>query len=206
MAYEDQHYVQSPAGMKKGSELDLMNKDPTVRELLVAVGWDLRSLEGEPLDLDASCFVLGRDGQTRNDEDFIFYNNMRGCSGAVRHTGDSRTGAGDGDDETMIVDLNGVPFDVMQIVFVISIYDGDMRNQGFEGVRNTFLRVVNNVTGDELVRYEMDADFEATPDGTAITVGALCREGPHWIFRAMGDVSVGGLGPIATRYGIIVNQ
>lgn len=204
MAYEDQHYVQTPGGIKKGAELDLMNKDPTVRELLIAAGWDMRSLEGEPLDVDVSCFVLGRDGLTRNDEDFIFYNNQRGCGGAVRHTGDSRTGAGDGDDETLIVDLNGVPFDVMQIVFVISIYEGDMRNQDFSGVRNVFLRVANNITGDELVRYEMDADLEATPEGTAITVGALCREGPHWLFRSVGDVSIGGLGPIASKYGIIV--
>lgn len=206
MAYEDEHYEKPEGLSKKGELIHLMNKDPALREIVVAAGWDIRSVEGDPPDLDLSCFMLGLSGQTREDEDFVFYNNRKGCGGAVRHTGDSRTGAGDGDDETIYMDLNGMPFDVDQILLVISVYDGDMKDQGLGLVRNAFIRIENYETGFELARYNLDSEIEASPDGTAILAATLTREGPRWIFKTVGEIVDGGLGAIARRHGIIVAE
>lgn len=206
MAYEDEHY-EKPLGLsKKGELVHLMNKDPTLKELVVAAGWDVKTMEGDPPDLDLSCLMLGLDGQTREDSDFVFYNNMKGCGGAVRHTGDSRTGAGDGDDETIYIDLNGMPFDVDQVLLIISVYEGDIRDQELRMVRNAFIRVGNYETGFELARYDLDPEIEASRNGTVVVAAALVREGPRWIFKTVGEIMEGGLGAIARRHGIIVAE
>jgi tellurium resistance protein TerD len=206
MSYEEEHYEKPKGLSKKGELVHLMNKDPTLKELVVAAGWDVKTLEGDPPDLDLSCFMLGLDGQTREDTDFVFYNNLKGCGGAVRHTGDSRTGAGDGDDETIYIDLNGMPFDVDQVLLVISVYDGDMKEQDLRMVRNAFIRVANYESGFELARYELDSEIEASRNGTAIIAAALVREGPRWIFKTVADILEGGLGAIARRHGIVITE
>ena len=97
--------------IKTGEEVNLTFKDPTINEILVGVGWDLKKFDSKPLDLDVSMFLLNNQDKTRIDEDFVFYNNVIGSDGAVKHMGDSRTGAGDGDDEIMMINLNELPFD-----------------------------------------------------------------------------------------------
>ena len=190
--------------VKRGEEVDLSVRDPTLKQMLIGIGWDVRSFEGEVVDLDASIFVLDKDDKTRNDQDFIFYNSMEGAEGSVKHLGDSRSGAGDGDDENMLVDLNALPYDVMKVVFVISIYPkDDLEEETFDLVRNVLFRIANNDSKHEIFCYELDEELDG---GRAIVVGQIERIGAKWIFRAIGETVESGLGEIATEYGIIVAE
>ena len=191
--------------INQGEELDLTAMDPTLRRVVVALGWDVIGYETPEPDLDASVFLLKNDEQTREDSDFIFYNNMSGCDGAVEHQGDNRTGAGDGDDETVVIDLNGIPFDIGKLEFVVSIYDAHDRGHSFDNVRNVFLRIVNKDTNQELVIYYLDNNI-AGEGSEALKVGHLQREGPNWLFVAKSEGVKGGLAKIATDYGIIVAE
>lgn len=187
--------------IKRGEEINLTVKDPTINEIMVGVGWDLKKFDTKPLDLDVSIFLLGTEGKTRVDEDFIFYNNMMGSDGSVKHMGDSRTGAGEGDDELMMINLNELPFDITKISFILSIYDMDFEGHNFSMVKNVYFRIVNKITKTEIFRYELDD--ELTGD-EGIVIGNLERIGSEWIFNAVGDTVEGGLGKIADGYGILV--
>lgn len=191
--------------ISKGEEVNLAAKDPAMSHLLIGVGWDLNAFDIDTLDLDVSCFLLGKDGKTRVDEDFVFYNNIEASGGAVVHNGDSRTGAGDGDDETISIDLNGLPFDVMKVVFVLSIYKGEEKEQTMASVRNAYIRLVNASSGQEVLRYELNEDVKGSGE-TGMFVASLNREGPKWHFVAVGDGVEGGLAEIATDYDIIVHK
>lgn len=189
--------------VKKGEEINVTRIDPTIREITVGVGWDLKRIEGDPVDVDASLFLLDKNDKTREDEDFVFYNNLMAREGAVRHMGDSRTGAGDGDDEKIVVDLMALPFEIVRIAFVLSIYDLDMNSNNFTLVKNVYFRIVNNETTLETFRFELDGDMGA---GTGILIGFLERVGSDWIYKAAGDPIHGGLAKIAGDYGIVVTQ
>ncbi len=189
----------------KGDDINLTAKDPTLNNIMVGIGWQLNAFDAETLDLDVSCFLLNKDGQTRIDEDFIFYNNMDACDGAIIHNGDNRTGAGDGDDETITMDLNGIPFDVVEVMFVISVYRGAEKDQSMAGVRNGYIRVLNASNGQEMLRYVLDEDAQDANNETAMLVASLVREGPKWHFKALGQPAEGGLAQVATDYGIIVH-
>ena len=190
--------------VETGTEINITQKDPTFFNALAGIGWDLKKLDQDPPDLDVSVFLLDKNDKTRVDEDFIFYGSLTGCDGAVRHTGDSRTGAGEGDDETIILDLKSIPFDVIKIVFVLSIYDLDMSDHNFTDVKNVYFRLVNQDTGHELLRYELDDELGHTETGLAIC--ELERVGADWIFRALGEKRPGGLVKIATGYGLVILQ
>lgn len=188
--------------IKKGQEINLSKLDPTIREITVGVGWDLRAFEGNPVDMDVSVFLLDKNDRTREDEDFVFYNNLVGRGGAVKHMGDSRTGAGDGDDEQIIVDLMALPFEVVKIAFVLSIYDLEQQHD-FAAVKNTYLRVVNNETKHESFRFEMDSEGN---NSTALYMGCFERIGSDWVYVAKGDAVEGGLSQIATDFDIVVAE
>lgn len=190
--------------LKPGEQANLTRIDPTLKKVMVGVGWDVVGFDSEAPDLDASVFLLDKHDKTRVDEDFIFYNNTTGSDGAVEHTGDNRTGAGDGDDETVFIDLMALPFDIIRIAFVVSIYDADVRGHNFKNIRNAFLRVVNKENGIELMKFYLDKEFQENPKATAVVVGTLLREGPNWFFEARGEMTAGGLEKIATNYGIII--
>ncbi len=190
--------------VKPGDEVNLTRLDPALRTAMVALGWDLKKFDRDPPDLDASAFLLNRHEKTREDSDFIFYNSLTGSEGAVRHTGDSRTGAGEGDDETIILDLQSLPFDVAKIVFVVSIYDLDMNENNFSHVKNVYFRIVNQATEQEMLRFELHEDILA--GGTGLIVAEIERMGSEWLFRARGETIRGGLGKIASDYGIMVQQ
>jgi len=189
--------------VKKGGEINITRLDPTIREVTVGVGWDLKRFEGDPLDLDASIFLLDKNDRTRQDEDFVFYNNLAGRDGAIKHMGDSRTGAGDGDDEQIVLDLMALPFEVVKIVFALSIYDMDMNTNNFTMVKNVYFRIVNNETRLETFRFELDDDMGAA---TGLLIGSLERVGSDWVYKAIGESVVGGLAKLATDYGIVVAQ
>ncbi len=207
-SFDEEAFYQEQDGLtrvKKGEIFEIKKADPTLREFMIGLGWEVRNFEGERVDMDASVFVLGRDGKTRVDSDFIFYNNRTGCDGAVRHSGDSRTGAGDGDDETIFVDLNGLPYEVDKISVVVSIYRGKELAHDFSQVRDLFMRIANVDTDYELCRIELDGQIDDLKS-TGLVICEIIRDGPYWNMNATVETFKGGLGAIATAYGIIVQE
>jgi tellurium resistance protein TerD len=189
--------------LKAGEYSDILAVDPTVRKIIVGAGWDQKAMDEVPVDVDISVFLLDKNEKTRIDEDFIFYNNMTGCDGAIQHMGDSRTGAGDGDDETIFIDLNAIPFDVAKLMFVFSIYDEEMKGFKFNRLRNMFIRVVNKEDSSEIVRFPLDDEML---QDEVIFGAVLIREGPKWIFEALGKTMNGGLASVAKEYGLIIRE
>lgn len=186
-----------------GDDINLMAKDPSLHNIIIGAGWDVNAFDADVLDLDLSLFFVDKNGQTQTDEDFVFYNNPIILEGAVKHHGDSRTGAGDGDDETVTMDLHAVSYDIMRIYLVISVYKGFEKEQNLGQVRNAYIRVINADTNYELVRYNMDKDLDGRSE-TGVIAAILSREGPKWHFRPTGEMLEGGLAQIAERTGIIV--
>ncbi|MBQ9405180.1 MAG: TerD family protein, partial [Desulfovibrio sp.] len=126
--------------LSKGGNVSLSKEEPGIEQVTVGLGWDARATDGQDFDLDASCFMLGANGKVRSDSDFIFYNNLKSADGSVEHTGDNRTGAGEGDDETINVDLLKVPTDVSKLAVAVTIHEADTRKQNFGMVSNAYIR------------------------------------------------------------------
>ena len=185
--------------LQKGGNLSLSKADPSLTKILVGLGWDERSTDGSAFDLDASAFLLTASGKVRGDADFIFYNQLKSTDGSVEHTGDNRTGQGDGDDEAMKVDLSKVPADITKVAFTVTIHDAEARRQNFGQVANAFIRVVNDVTGAEIVRYDLAEDYSTE---TAMVFGELYRHNEEWKFRAVGQGYAGGLKAMCDQFGI----
>ncbi|MEE4092315.1 TerD family protein [Pseudomonas viridiflava] len=185
--------------LQKGGNLSLSKTDPTLTNVLIGLGWDPRATDGQDFDLDASAFLLGTNGKVRSEADFIFYNQLKSADGSVEHTGDNRTGAGDGDDEVVKVDLARVPADVDKIVFVVTIHEADARKQNFGQVGGSFIRVVNEKSSAEVVRYDLAEDASTE---TAMVFAELYRNAGEWKFRAIGQGYAGGLKAVANSYGM----
>ena len=185
--------------LNKGENLSLTKTEPGLSKVLIGLGWDERATDGTDFDLDASAFLLAESGKTRSDADFVFYNQMKSACGSVSHTGDNRTGEGDGDDESLKVDLGSVPADVKTIAVTVTIHDAEARKQSFGQVANAFIRVVNDETGTEVVRYDLSEDYSTE---TAMVFGELYRHNSEWKFRAVGQGYAGGLGAMCAQYGI----
>ncbi|WP_339485633.1 TerD family protein [Pseudomonas sp. EL_65y_Pfl2_R95] len=185
--------------LQKGGNLSLTKTDASLTKLLIGLGWDPRATDGADFDLDASAFLLGANGKVRSDADFIFYNQLKSQDGSVEHTGDNRTGAGDGDDEVLKVDLNAVAADVDKIAFVVTIHDAETRKQNFGQVGGSFIRVVNEVSSAEVVRYDLAEDASTE---TAMVFAELYRNNGEWKFRAVGQGFAGGLKALANSYGM----
>ena len=188
-----------------GDEVNINEKDPTLKRIVIAAGWDANAFNADVVDLDISLFLLDKDGKTRVDEDFVFYNQREILNGGIRHHGDSRTGAGDGDDETISVYLEAVPFDVMQLMIVLSVYKGYEKEQNVSMVRNAYIRIVNEENNYEIVRYKMDPDLEDKTE-SAVLAATINREGPKWHFKPLAEFYPDGLPEVATKYGIIVKE
>lgn len=188
-----------------GDDVNLTAKDQTLKKILIGSGWDVNAFDADALDLDLSLILVDRENMTRDDQEFVFYNNVEAYDGAVKHNGDSRTGAGDGDDESITVNLQEVPFEIMKILCVISVYKGDEKEQSIQMVRNAYIRIVNAENGHELVRFELDDVFEGRTE-TAIVAGYVNREGPKWHFVPADEFVDGGLGGVASRHGLIIGQ
>ena len=163
------------------------------------LGWDARSTDGQDFDLDASAFLLAANGKVRGDADFIFYNNLKSADGSVTHTGDNRTGEGDGDDESLKIKLDAVPGDVDKIIFVVTIHDAQARRQSFGQVSGAFIRLVNDDNQTEVARYDLTEDASTE---TAMLFGELYRHNGEWKFRAVGQGYAGGLASVCAQYGI----
>lgn len=187
--------------LSKGGNVSLTKEAPNLTAVLVGLGWDARTTTGADFDLDASALLTNATGKVANDQNFVFFNNMKSPDGSVEHTGDNTTGEGEGDDEELKVNLAGVPADVEKIVFPVSIYDAENRQQSFGQVRNAYIRVVNQADGSELARYDLTEDASTE---TAMVFGELYRHGAEWKFRAIGQGYASGLRGIAQDFGVNV--
>ncbi|PYE40450.1 tellurium resistance protein TerD [Rhizobium sp. PP-F2F-G20b] len=185
--------------LSKGSNVSLSKLDPNLKKVLVGLGWDPRNTDGAEFDLDASIFLLTKAGKVRGDHDFIFYNNLKAPDASVEHTGDNRSGQGDGDDEAVKVNIPLVHADVDKIVFVVTIHDAQNRRQNFGQVVGAFIRIVNDETGTEIARYDLSEDASTE---TAMLFGELYRNGTDWKFRAVGQGYTGGLAAVCSQYGV----
>ncbi len=188
--------------LKKGQKIDLTKSNPGLRKVLVGLGWDTNRYDGSSdFDLDASAFLLGGNGKAANENDFIFYNNPNGGGGSVVHMGDNLTGVGEGDDEQVKIDLSQVPGNIEKIDFTVTIHDAEGRGQNFGQVSNAFIRIVNEASGQELIRYDLSEDFSVE---TAIVCGELYRHGGEWKFNAVGSGFSGGLEALCNHFGLAV--
>jgi tellurium resistance protein TerD len=187
--------------LTKGGNVSLTKEAPGLTNVIVGLGWDVRSTTGTDFDLDASAILVGADGKVISDKHFIFFNNLTSPDGTVEHTGDNLTGEGEGDDEQVKVNLAGMAPEVDKIVFPVSIYDADGRSQSFGQVRNAFIRVVNAAGEAELARYDLSEDASTE---TAMVFGELYRNGAEWKFRAVGQGYASGLAGIARDFGVNV--
>ena len=187
--------------LSKGGNVSLSKTAPGLTKIIVGLGWDTRSTDGAAFDLDASAFLLKSDGKVRSDGDFVFYNQTKSPDGSVEHTGDNTTGAGEGDDETIKVNLASVPPEIDKIAISVTIHDAEARKQNFGMVSQAFVRVVNEADGKEIVRYDLSEDFSVE---TALTFGEVYRSSGEWKFRAVGQGFKGGLGPLAKNFGVSI--
>ena len=191
-----------PINLSKGQKVDLTKKNPKLKKLLVGLGWDVNAFDsGFSFDLDATVFMCGANGKCPTEEEFIFYGNLTHNSESVSHLGDNLTGVGDGDDEQIQVDLSLIPSNIEKIVFAVTIYDAERRRQNFGQVSNAFIRIVDDETGIELVRYDLGEDFSIE---TAVVVGELYQHNGEWKFNAIGSGFQGGLAALCGYYGIEV--
>ncbi len=187
--------------LAKGANVSLSKEEAGLTKILVGLGWDARATDGEDFDLDASAFLLNESGRVRNDSDFIFYNQLKSPDGSVEHMGDNRTGEGDGDDEKLTVDLTRIPADVQKIAITVTIDAAEQRRQNFGMVQNAFVRIVNDVSGREITRYDLAEDYSTE---TALIFGEIYRHGAEWKFRAVGQGFQGGLAPLCRNFGVNV--
>lgn len=188
--------------LTKGQKVDLTKGNPGLNNLLVGLGWDINKFDGgSDFDLDTAAFMLGADGKTASDADFVFYGNLKHASGGVEHLGDNLTGEGDGDDEQIKVDLSKVPESVEKIDFTVTIYEAEERRQNFGQVSNAFIRIVDESSNTELIRYDLGEDFSIE---TAVVVGELYRHSGEWKFNAVGSGFQGGLQALCQNFGVNV--
>jgi len=187
--------------LAKGGNVSLTKAAPNLTQVMIGLGWDARSTTGAEFDLDASA-LLCASGRVLGDEYFVFYNNLKSPDGSVEHTGDNLTGDGEGDDESILVDLSQVPAGVDKIVFPVSIHEADSRGQTFGQVGNAFIRVVNQADQAELARYDLSEDASTE---TAMIFGELYRYNGEWKFRAVGQGYASGLRGIALDFGVNVS-
>jgi tellurium resistance protein TerD len=186
--------------LQKGQRVSLEKVAPGLKAAFVGLGWDVKATDtGHDFDLDSSVFLLGANEKIVSDKHFIFYNNLTSPDPdrSVKHMGDNLTGAGEGDDEAVIVDLRKVPADVQKIVFVVTIYDADTRGQNFGQVRNAFVRLVDVESKNEVLRYDLVEDYSVE---TALIMAELYRKDGEWRMNAVGSGYQGGLQALLDRY------
>ncbi len=191
-----------PVSLQKGQKVSLTKDNPGLKKVIVGLGWDVNAFDtGGDFDLDAAAFLLGDSGKVADSNDFVFYSNLTHPSGSVVHQGDNLTGVGDGDDEQIKVDLSKVPDNITKIAFTVTIYEAEQRRQNFGQVSNAFIRIYNEETGEEMIRYDLGEDFSIE---TAAVFGELYKNGGEWKFNAIGNGFQGGLAALCANFGVDV--
>ena len=186
--------------LAKGQRVSLEKIAPGLTEIFVGLGWDVKVVDtGVSFDLDSSVFLLGSNDRLISDKHFIFYNNLTSPDPAksIEHTGDNLTGAGDGDDEVIKIDLTKVPAEIEKVVVTVTIHDAQERNQNFGQVQNAFVRIVNLQNEQEVVRYDLVEDYSIE---TALIMAELYRKDGEWRLNAVGAGYQGGLQALLDRY------
>ncbi len=191
-----------PVSLQKGQKVSLTKGNPGLKNVVVGLGWDVNAFDtGGNFDLDTAAFLLTDTGKVASSDDFVFFGNLRHTSGSVQHMGDNTTGAGDGDDEQIKVDLSLVPANVTKIAFTVTIYEAEARHQNFGQVNNAYIRIYNEANGEELLRYDLGEDFSIE---TAAVFGELYKNGDEWKFNAIGSGYQGGLAALCGNFGVDV--
>ncbi len=167
-------------------------------KFIIGLGWDANATSnGKEFDLDASVFLLNSSGKLVSDQHFIFYNNLKSPDGSVEHTGDNRTGEGDGDDESIIVDMAKLNSEVEQICIVVTIHEAEKDKLNFGQVRNSFMRIHDEASKSDIAMYELEEDFSIE---TAVEFGRLYKKNGEWKFQAVGEGSKEGLEFYLNKY------
>ena len=162
------------------------------------MGWDTNASDsGVDFDLDASAFMLNASGKVVSEKHFIYFNNLKSPDGCVEHTGDNLTGAGDGDDESIKVDLSKLPAGCESITVVVTIHEAEARKQNFGQVRNAFVRVYDPSTNEEILKYDLGEDYSIE---TAVEFGSLYLKDGQWKFKAIGAGFAGGLQKFVDKF------
>lgn len=188
--------------LQKGQKVSITKDNPGLNNVVVGLGWDVNSFDtGGDFDLDACAFLLGDNGRVTRSEDFVFFGNLVHPSGGVQHLGDNKSGVGEGDDEQIRVDLSRIPESITKIAFTVTIYEAEQRRQNFGQVNNAFIRIYNEQTGEEMLRYDLGEDFSIE---TAAVFGELYRNNGEWKFNAIGSGFQGGLAALCANYGVDV--
>lgn len=191
-----------PISLSKGQKVSLTKGNPGLKNVVVGLGWDVNAFDtGGDFDLDAAAFLLTDAGKVSGTGDFVFYGNLNHSSGCAQHMGDNLTGEGDGDDEQIKIDLSKVPANISKIAFTVTIYEAEARRQNFGQVNNAFIRIYNEVTGEEILRYDLGEDFSIE---TAAVFGELYLNNGEWKFNAIGSGYQGGLAALCANYGVDV--
>lgn len=185
----------------KGENISLSKTDPGLRNALLGLGWNVRASVGEDFDLDASVFMLGDNGKVASDAGIVFYGQLASPCESVVHTGDNRTGEGDGDDEAIHVFLDKVPADIVRLVIAVTIHEAETRRQNFGMVQDAFVRLVNLESDNEVVRFDLSEDYSNL---TALIVGEIYRRAGEWKFKAVGQGYAGGLHALCIQHGLDV--
>lgn len=182
--------------LTKEQKIDLTKDNAGLKKVTVGLGWDVNSNGGAEFDLDACAVTLDKDGKSTGTP--IYFGNLTGAG--IKHTGDNLTGEGDGDDEQIIVNLNEVPENVETIVVGVSIYQAAQRGgQTFGRVNNSFIRLVNSDTNEELAKYDLNEDYSSY---ATVEMGKLYRHNGEWKFQALGNGVTGEMGEFFSKYGI----
>lgn len=189
--------------LQKGGNVNLSKEAPGMTKMMIGLGWDPRVTTGKDFDLDSSVFMLKEGGKVRSDKDFIFYHNLKSLDESVVHSGDNRTGSGDGDDETVMLDLTRISADVDKLAFAVSIHEAEENGQSFGMVGKAFIRCVDAATNAEVARYDLSEDSSTD---TAMIFGEVYRNGVDWKFRAVGQGFDGGLAPLARSFGVDIGS
>ncbi|MCM3389193.1 TerD family protein [Ureibacillus chungkukjangi] len=188
--------------LAKGQKVDLTKTNPGLSKITVGLGWDTNKYDGgHDFDLDSSVFLLDATNKVSGPQDFVFYNQTTGGNGSVVHTGDNLTGEGEGDDEQVKIALKDIPESIQKVTFTVTIHDAETRTQNFGMVTNAFIRVVNDDTNEEIIRYDLGEDFSIE---TAVVVGELYRHNGEWKFSAIGSGYQGGLAALCNDFGLQV--
>lgn len=191
--------------LQKGQKVSLSKENTGLSKVIIGLGWDeVQKARGgffapkpQPIDCDASAFVL-KNGKLTNKEDIVYFGNLRHKSGTIQHMGDNLTGAGEGDDEQIVVDLARIPGEYDRIVIVVNIYQAVKRNQHFGMIRNAFIRLVDGRNNHEMCRYNLTENYSGM---TAMIFGEVYRHNGEWKFNAIGQgTNDPGIGELANRY------
>lgn len=186
--------------LSKGERVSLTKDNPNLDKIHVGLGWDVNSRSSEDFDLDASVYMLGSSGKIDKQLNFVYFNNLKSPCGSVIHTGDNRTGEGDGDDESIKVQLSKIPADIQKLVFTVTIYNARNRKQNFGQVNNAFIRVLDELSGKELLRYDLSEDYSVE---CSLVVAEIYRHGLEWKFNATGNGIQGEIDELCKMFGVM---